>query len=160
MSSRIDSRVVAGLALIALGVVLTELSFSTHQSWSVQRFWPMLVVAFGVSRIVERPTRLAGFVLLIVGCGVQLSNIGLYVLPERQVVRFWPLAVVLVGLWLVLSGVAAAKIEGFAILFLGAWLQLSYFGGPHIGSYRVWPLGLAVIGGWIVSRSFSIRRSP
>src|SRR5437764_5279121 len=94
----IDSRVALGLAIVALGVVLTVLTYSTHEAWSTQRFWPLLVVGFGVMRITEQSSRIEGWVLVIVGGGVLLSNFGLFVLPAREVVRYWPLSGVMVGL--------------------------------------------------------------
>ena len=145
--SGLDSRVPAGLALAALGVVLTELSYSVRDSWSVQRFWPLLVVGFGVSRLAEPAGRVAGWVLIVVGAALQLANLGVFVLPAREVVRYWPVVVMLAGLQEMLrSRGLPAKVEGLAAAFLGLWLQLSYFGAPHIGSYRPWPLLLLAFG--------------
>ena len=155
-----DSRIPLGLAIVAAGAVLTALSFSTHQSWSIQRFWPLLVVGFGLLRIAGQSRQIAGWILLIVGGAVQLSNLGLFVLPGREVVRYWPVIVVLVGLRvLVWSRSPGAKVEGFAVAFLGVWLQLSYFGATHISSYRPWPLALAGIGGVMVWRGLRKRKS-
>ena len=133
--------------MVALGVVLTVLSFCAYDTWTIGRYWPMLVVGFGVTRIVEPSSHLPGWVLLTVGGAVQLSNLGLFVLPGREVVRYWPLAVLLVGVWeLVAFRNIGTKVEGLAVMFLGIWLQLSYFGAAHISSYRPWPLVLAAIG--------------
>ena len=158
--SSIDSRILAGLATVALGAVLTVLSYSSHQAWSTQRFWPLLVVGFGVIRIAERSNRIAGWLLLIVGGAVQVSNLGLFVLPAREAVRYWPLTVMLAGLSeTVLSQSRGAKGEGLAVLCLGGWLQLSYFGASHISSYRPWPLVLAAVGAVMVWRGLCTRRS-
>ena len=159
MSLRIDSRVVAGSAIAILGSILTVLSLSLRQAWSVERFWPLLVVGFGASRIVERSGRFEGWLLLAVGGWVQLSNLGLVALPGHDAVRYWPLTVVLAGVWeMVFSRRVGAIVEGAAIVFLGAWLQLSYFGAVHIGSYRLWPVVLVAIGGVMVWRSFDVER--
>jgi len=159
MSLRIDSRAVAGSAIVILGSILTVLSLTLRQAWSVERFWPMLVVGFGVSRIVERSGRFEGWLLLAVGGWVQLSNIGVVALPGHEVVRYWPLTVVLAGVWeVVFSRRAGAIVEGAAIVFLGVWLQSSYFGAVHIGSYRLWPVVLVAIGGVMVWRSFRPQR--
>jgi LiaF transmembrane domain len=146
--------------MVALGIVLTVLSFKTHSTWSIQRFWPLLVVGFGVIRIAERSRRIGGWVLLLVGAVVQLANLGVFVLPAREAVRYWPLTVVLVGLWeLARSRSMGANVEGFAVVILGVWLQLSYFGASHISSYRPWPLVLAAIGGVLVWRGLYTHRS-
>ena len=145
--------------MMFLGLILTVLSFSAHQAWSTQRFWPLLVVGFGVIRIAEQSSQIDGWVLLAVGGVVQLSNLGLFVLPAREVVRYWPVAVVLVGMReLLFSGSRGAKSEGFAVVFLGVWLQLSYFGAPPISSYRAWPLVLAVVGAVMMWRGFVARQ--
>lgn len=157
--SYIVPRVPTGLAIMALGVLLTLLSFIAPRVWSTQRFWPLLVVSFGVMRIAEQASRIEGWVLLVVGAGVQLSNLDLFVLPGREVVRYWPLTVVLLGLWeLIFSRSLGAKAEAFAVVFLGVWLQLSYFGAPHISSYRAWPLALVAVGGVMAWRGFDTRR--
>jgi len=133
--------------MVALGIVLTVLSFHAYDTWSIGRYWPILVVGFGVIRIAEPSGHLPGWVLLTVGGAVLLSNLGLFVLPAREVVRYWPLAVVVVGFWeLVALPRIGAKVEGLAVVFLGVWLQLSYFGAAHISSYRPWPLVLAAVG--------------
>jgi hypothetical protein len=158
--SSIDSRILAGSATVALGAVLTLLSYSSRQAWSTQRFWPLLVVGFGVIRIAERSNRIAGWLLLIVGTAVQLSNLGLFVLPAHEVVRYWPLTVIFAGLSeTVLSQSPGAKGEGLAVLCLGGWLQLSYFGAPHISSYRPWPLVLAAVGAVMLWRGLCTPRS-
>ena len=43
-------------------------------------------------------------------------------------------------------------VEGFAIVCLGVWLQLAYFGLVHISAYRAWPLVLAAVGGVMIRR--------
>lgn len=142
-----DPRVPAGVVIAGIGFVLTLLSYTAHEPWSIQRLWPLLIAGFGVMRISEPSGRLAGWVLLLVGAGVLLSNLGLYALPAREVVRYWPLTVLLVGLVeMARSRNMGALAEGFAVLFLGAWLEWSYFGAFPIGSYRPWPLLLSAIG--------------
>ncbi len=151
--SSMDSRVLAGAVTVCLGLVLTVLSFSVHQEWSIQRFWPLLVVVFGVVRIAEQARRIEGWVLLLVGGVVLLSNLGLFVLPGSEAVRYWPVAVVLAGVSeLVLSQGLGAKGEGAAVVFLGVWLQLSYFGAVAVSSYRAWPLAVAAVGGVMLWR--------
>lgn len=149
----LDPRVLAGVVIAGIGLVLTLLSYTAHEPWSIQRLWPLLLAAFGVMRIVEPSARLVGWALLLIGAGVLFSNLGLYALPSREVVRYWPLAVLLAGLVeMVLSRDTDALVEGFAVLFLGAWLEWSYFGAFPIGSFRPWPLVLAGIGGIMVCR--------
>ena len=159
MRSCANVHVILGLIVGLLGFLFTLQNFGVLLLGDVQLFWPLLVVAFGVSRVFERSTgRLGAIVLLIVGGVVQFSNLGLFVLPGRELVRYWPLTVVLAGLWeLVFSQGTRAMVEGSAIAFLGLWLQLSYFGMVHISSYRLWPLVLSAIGCVMVWRGLSAR---
>jgi LiaF transmembrane domain/LiaI-LiaF-like transmembrane region len=154
-------RIVLGVIVGLIGLVFTLQNFGVLSIGDVQLFWPLLVVAFGLSRIVERAGLLAGLVLILAGGAVQLANLGFYALPESEVMRYWPLAVVLVGVWeRVFSQGFGAVVESSAIAFLGLWLQLSYFGAVHVSSFRLWPLVLSVVGGVMVWRSFSARGSP
>lgn len=148
MPLRANARVAAGAIAGLLGIFFTIQNFFAFLPGGVQFFWPLLVVAFGISRIIERGGRSEGLLLLLVGGGVQLANFGLFVLPAREAVRYWPLAVVVAGLReMVLSRDIRFILEGSAIVLLGAWLQLSYFGFVHISSYRLWPLALVAVGG-------------
>ena len=157
---RSNVRVVVGVIVTLLGALFTLQNFGVLSLGDVQLFWPMLVVAFGLSRVFERSGRVEGLVLLIAGGAVQLSNLGLFALPAREVVRYWPLTVVVVGLWgLMFSQGIRAKVEGFAIWCLGMWLQFSYFGVVHISSYCVWPLVLVAVGGVMAWRGLYARGS-
>ena len=156
-----QSRVAIGSATAVVGLLLTVLSFVADQSWSVARFWPLLVVGFGASGVVDRPRRLEGWVLLVVGGVVQLSNLGVFALPGQELVRYWPLVVVVVGFSeMALSRSIPAIVEGFAIVCLGVWLELAYFGLAHISSYRPWPLVLAAVGGSMIWRGVRAGTEP
>ena len=153
MRIHFNVRVVVGVIVGLLGILFTLQNFGVLSLGDVQLFWPMLVVAFGVSRIIEPRGRFGGLVLVIVGGGVQLSNLGLFALPSAEVVRYWPLTVVFVSLWeLMVAQRIGLLVELLAIGFLGLWLQLSYFGVIHISSYRLWPLVLVALGGVMVWR--------
>jgi hypothetical protein len=155
-----NAQVATGVIVGFLGILFTLQNFSALSLGDVQRFWPLLVVAFGLCRVFERSGRPEGLILLMVGGGVQLSNLGLFALPPLEAVRYWPLTVVAVGLWeLALSQGTRAMVEGFAIASLGMWLQFSYFGIVHVNSYRPWPLVLVVVGGVMVWRGFYARGS-
>ncbi len=150
---RSNLHVVLGVIVGLLGILFTLQNVGVLTLGDVQLFWPMIVVAFGVSRIIEPRGRLGGLVLLIVGGGVQLSNLGLFALPSAEVVRYWPLTVVFVSLWeLMVAQRIGLLVELLAIGFLGLWLQLSYFGVVHISSYSLWPLVLVAVGGVMVWR--------
>ena len=147
---------IAGLVLLLLGVLLTLQNFGALSLGDVQLLWPLIIVAFGLSRVLERRGRIEGLVLLLAGVVVQLANLGFFTLPAYEKVRYWPLAVLLAGLSEVRSFQSAwTVVEGFVIVFVGAWLQLSYFGLVHIGSYRAWPVLLVAVGGLMLLRGLA-----
>jgi hypothetical protein len=140
-----NSNSIAGWLLVALGGGLTVASL--EGGWSVQRFWPLLVVAFGTSRLASRGHRMRGLALLVTGVVVQLSNLGLFNLPSSRVVRYWPLILVVIAAWELDRFRGSHGLMGrTALLLLGVWLQLSYFGLVHISSFHSWPLILSAVG--------------
>jgi LiaF transmembrane domain/LiaI-LiaF-like transmembrane region len=154
---RFPTEGVVGAVLVLLGILFTLQNFGVLSLGDVL-FWPLLIVAFGLSRVFDRRGRIEGLVLLLAGVVVQLSNLGLFALPANERVRYWPLAVLLAGLSEVRSFQNfRTVVEGFVIVSLGAWLQLSYFGLVHIASYRAWPLGLAAVGVLMLWRSLGSR---
>lgn len=153
MNLRFNIPVIAGLILTVVGVLFALQNFGVLALCDVQLYWPLLVVAFGLSRVVEPQGRGAGAALLVVGSAVLFSNLGPIPLPSNQWVRYWPLIVVAAGVHeLVRSAEVAVWAEAAAIIFLGAWMQLSYFGVAHLSTFRLWPLVLVVVGGTIVWR--------
>ncbi len=155
---------IAGAVLLLLGVLFTLQNFAVLAFGDAQLLWPLILVAFGLSRVLERGGRVEGAVLLLAGVVIQLANLGAFTLPAYERVRYWPLAVLLAGLSEVRSFQSPWTIlEGCVIVFVGSWLQLSYFGLVHIGSYRAWPLLIVAVGGLMLLRGLarrSLRASP
>ncbi len=92
-------KLVLGLALIALGVLLTLDQLGSPWAWDALRFWPILPAAFGLARLRDRGwTHLGGHVWLAfaaAGFAVQFGR-------DDLLDRWWPLLVVWGGLVLVL----------------------------------------------------------
>jgi hypothetical protein len=147
-----------GLICALLGILLTLYNLGIIVG-DVQLFWPLLVVALGLSRSVESRSRGRGLALLAVGAALQLSNLSFFVLWPRQLVRYWPLVLVALGLWELARFTEPEElIGGLTLSLLGVWFQLSYFGLAHISSYRFWPLLLTAIGLGMVKRSLGGER--
>ena len=80
--------VVAGVALL-----LDHMGFLVIGSLS--RFWPMILIFFGVGHLFTRSNRAWGAILVVVGAVFQLNNLGLTHLHFSDM---WPLAIIAVGL--------------------------------------------------------------
>jgi predicted membrane protein len=92
-----STRVVGGLVVLALGVLFTLDSLNVLRAREYLRFWPIVLVAIGVSQIMQArtPARVfAGVIWIMVG-GTMLSN-------NLRVLRIaWPLFLVFIGGYIV-----------------------------------------------------------
>lgn len=126
--SRINGRLVAGALLIFFGVLFTLDNMGVLDAGDVLTWWPVILIAVGVLRIVRSPLpehRRLGWVLLAVGVFLQLHNLGLTHMRSA-----WPFVLVVIGgflVWRALGRSASAPAPGSAS-------QLSEFammGGIH-----------------------------
>ena len=84
-------KLVLGLALIALGLILTLDQMGWWGAWSFLRFWPLIPAAFGLARLRQRGwLHLGGHVWLafaLVGLAAQWGR-------EDLIERWWPVLVI------------------------------------------------------------------
>jgi predicted membrane protein len=102
--TRNASRLFLGLVIISLGVLALLDNLGVIHIESAWRFWPLFLVAIGLSRLLRPagcPGRWTGFIMLLLGLWFLASNLG--VMPYR-IRDFWPVIVVLVGARLVWGG--------------------------------------------------------
>jgi hypothetical protein len=94
-----QGRVAFGLAVMALGLLFTVERFGLIRPDAVRAFWPILPVAYGLSRIIWPPRRgaeVGGMWIALVG--------GLLLLDATRVTPFeesWPVLIILAGLTVV-----------------------------------------------------------
>jgi predicted membrane protein len=127
MTSRNASRLFAGLVILALGVLALLGNFGIVQIPDVWRFWPLILVALGLARLL-RPRgsrgRCAGVVLLFIGLWLLLENLDVW---PYGLESLWPVFVVLLGAYLIWGGLRrfppaamesdeASRVNSFAIL--------------------------------------------
>ncbi len=94
---RFSIQVVLGLIVIALGVIYTLDNLGIIYADNFTRFWPILIVLYGLSRIIQCeavPQKLWGAFWVLVG--------GLWLLDRLGVIYFsiwdlWPLVLVVLG---------------------------------------------------------------
>ena len=84
-----------GSLIVAAGVALLLDHMGFFVIGSLFRFWPMILVFFGVGHLFTRSNRAWGAILVVVGAIFQLNNLGLTHLHFSDM---WPLAIIAVGI--------------------------------------------------------------
>jgi predicted membrane protein len=93
-SIRITPELVIGLGVMLLGFLLTLDNFGLLEARYFVRFWPILLIAVGLTRFTrsaQSGTRVEGYVLILVGLGLLLVN--LHVLKFRQALALFLLGI-------------------------------------------------------------------
>lgn len=101
------SGLVAGLVVIAIGVILLLDQEGVLHAWDVWRFWPVVLIAVGLVKVLravptsDKPIDTAGVLwgVVEVGFGV-VFLLGALGYPRFSFGHIWPLLIVGVGLWL------------------------------------------------------------
>jgi len=84
-----------GAILVAAGVALLLDHMGFIVIGSLFRFWPMVLVFFGVGHLFTPSNRAWGVILIVVGAILQLNNLGL---TRLRFADMWPMAIIAVGL--------------------------------------------------------------
>ncbi|MHB8499346.1 MAG: LiaF transmembrane domain-containing protein [Candidatus Acidiferrales bacterium] len=87
-----------GLIIVFIGVVLLLDHMGIVPFGNVYRFWPLLLVLFGVMNLLSRSGRALAFLLIVAGVLLLLNEFGLIRLSFADI---WPLAIISVGLLLI-----------------------------------------------------------
>ena len=87
-----------GFVLVLVGVALMLDHMGITPFEHLVRFWPLLLVLFGVMSITTHSSRGFGFLLILFGILLQLHTLGLIHLSFRD---FWPLVIIAVGVLLI-----------------------------------------------------------
>lgn len=90
-----------GIALVALGGVLTAMNFDLLEPVTIAQFWPMVLVVLGILGLTKsNPDKpLEGYWLLVIGLWLQVSLLELWGLGFRET---WPMLVIAWGVSLLL----------------------------------------------------------
>ncbi len=96
MPSWFNGRLLFGILLLLVGGVLLLDNFDLLESGPVLRWWPVVLIIFGLMRMFQPGgARIFGLVVLVVGAAILLDNL------DIASIRFWdlwPLFLVLLGL--------------------------------------------------------------
>jgi predicted membrane protein len=96
----VSHRIWLGGILIVLGLLflLNSLDIMDFGDF-VSTWWPLILIVFGINRIVNRSALFLGTVILLLGIIFQLQELNIF--PGNVFKYIWPLALILFGLWLV-----------------------------------------------------------
>lgn len=86
-----------GFMIAAIGVALLLDHMGFIRVGSLWRFWPLILVGFGIGHALTPSNRVFGFILIVVGALFQLNNLGI---THLGIGDLWPLAIIAVGLLL------------------------------------------------------------
>jgi hypothetical protein len=117
------TRLTLGIAIITLGILFTLDRLGYVAMGELWEYWPVLLIAIGVGRLVEpRVHRAFGFalVLIVIGVWMLLFNLGVV---ERHVWEFWPILLVLLGasmVWRAIGRPVRTGHDDFGIGLTGA----------------------------------------
>jgi hypothetical protein len=92
-----------GLILIILGgLFLADKFFYLNFSWYFRTWWPLLLIAFGLLQLANRPRRPVGaFVLLTIGVIFQVDRLDYFSWWSMH--QMWPLILIAIGVALMLG---------------------------------------------------------
>jgi len=100
-SPAITPRILAGLVLIALGIVFTLDSFDVIDAGSIGDYWPLFLIVPGFASLAwprKNADRLWGVILVAIGTLFLLRNLGIFWISFHHV---WPVVLVAIGAYLV-----------------------------------------------------------
>jgi hypothetical protein len=86
-----------GALIVAAGVALLLDHLGFIAIGSLFRFWPMILIFFGVGHLFTPSNRTWGGILIVVGAVFQLNSLGI---THLRFADMWPLAIIAVGLML------------------------------------------------------------
>jgi predicted membrane protein len=86
-----------GLIIVLVGVALLLHHMGMIPFDPVARFWPLLLVVFGIMNLLTRSGRFFGFLLILAGAFLQLNKLGI---THLSFADLWPVALIAIGLLL------------------------------------------------------------
>jgi predicted membrane protein len=129
--------VVAGAIIVAVGLVLLLDNMGIMHADHLWKFWPVILIAVGVGRIIEcqRPAALIwGGMLCLIGGGFLLDNLNIISFGFNMI---WPVAVIAFGISMLLKSADRVKVAGVDGLAGGAEPTLSLYAVFGGGRRRV-----------------------
>lgn len=104
-----SGRIVIGVVVMGLGVLFTLDNFGLLDAGQILRAWPVLLVAWGVMKILgvsTRPNAVVGVILTGIGLFLLAHNYGFI---ETDPWNLWPVFLILLGVSMVAGAVTRAR---------------------------------------------------
>ena len=96
-SFRVTPQVILGLLIVAFGVILTLDNLDYVEAGDILRYWPLLLVAFGLARVVGTDctsSRVSGGIMILIGLWLTADELVAIPLDFQ---RWWPMILVAIG---------------------------------------------------------------
>ncbi|MEY2986248.1 MAG: hypothetical protein RJB24_477 [Candidatus Parcubacteria bacterium] len=94
-----------GSILVGIGIVWLLDSFGVIDAPSFGQWLPIILIAFGVWRLLSSQFKAIVEAIIWIGSGATIGLLQLDIITVRQLFRaFWPVIVILIGLWVLSSG--------------------------------------------------------
>jgi hypothetical protein len=109
---RVTPQIILGLLIVAFGVIMTLDNLDYVEADNILRYWPLLIVAFGLARLVGSDctsSRVSGGVMVLVGLWLTADD--LWGVPI-DFERWWPTLLVAVGVLILLRGLKGGGQRG------------------------------------------------
>lgn len=94
LTGRSTSKLVVGLVVVTLGVIFTLNNLGIIVDEDYLKYWPILVIGFGLTKLTQPGRRAAGLFFMALGSLLLLANLHLL---HVYVLDFWPVLLILVG---------------------------------------------------------------
>ena len=91
-----SGRLFVGGLLIALGLVFLLMNLDIIERFPIWRFWPLILVAIGINKLLQPFHRSEGFWLLALGLWMQWNVLKLFGYSWGDT---WPAALILLGIY-------------------------------------------------------------
>jgi predicted membrane protein len=110
------SGIVIGALIVAIGLVILLDNLGIVRVYDIWRFWPVILIGFGVSRILESRApggQVWGGLMVLVGVAFLLDNLHILIFDFDVSQLIWPLAVIGFGVFMLLRAIDRKKyLEG------------------------------------------------
>jgi hypothetical protein len=148
-------RLVAGLAILALGAVLILDQTVFARGLNFWQFWPLILIAIGITRVASSENgeqRQGALMLTFIGCWLLIASLGLFGLHYGD---SWPLVFVAIGLSILLTARSPRRLaKGVFFILLGAWFLVTALELFGMTMEITWPFIIVAVGLWVVISSF------
>jgi predicted membrane protein len=117
-----------GALIVAAGVALLLDHMGFIAIGSLFRFWPMILIFFGVGHLFTPSNRTWGGILIVVGAVFQLNSLGI---THLRFADMWPLAIIAVGLILMWGALKPRVVAKGSVDAADVLEAVAIFGGTE-----------------------------